>query len=224
MKAAFAGLDVHEGGRWSRPESRFRPGPALRPDGRDARGHPRRLAALASGAQRSPHAISSGIAEGHRASSSAGRQQRQVTLSIENVAAMPTGLLLVEDQVPSSLGLRPRFVIDRLAPRSSRVVRFTVRSDIRGRFLLGPLSVRLTDPFGFCRLDRAFSTQHQLTVTPRIEMLANDQPSRATGVAAETPAHVRSQPLGRTTSPCASTATATSCGASIGELPLSRAR
>lgn len=95
----------------------------------------------------------------------------EVTLSIENVAALPTGLLLVEDFVPSSLGLRPRFVIDRLAPRSSRVVRFSVRSDIRGRYLLGPLSVRLTDPFGFCRLDRAFSTQHQLTVTPRVEIL-----------------------------------------------------
>ncbi|MEO8328491.1 MAG: DUF58 domain-containing protein, partial [Candidatus Nanopelagicales bacterium] len=100
-------------------------------------------------------------------------QSATVVLSLENVAPLPTGLLLVEDQVPAQLGVRPRFVIDRLAPRSVRRVSFVVRSELRGRFMLGPLAVRLTDPFGFCRMDRSFSTQHQLLVTPQIEMLPN---------------------------------------------------
>jgi uncharacterized protein (DUF58 family) len=100
-------------------------------------------------------------------------QSATVTLSLENVATLPTGLLLVEDKVPQELGVRPRFVLDRLPPRSERRVDFTVRSDLRGQFMLGPLSVRLTDPFGFCRLDRSFSSQHRLVVTPHVEPLPN---------------------------------------------------
>ena len=100
-------------------------------------------------------------------------QSANVVLALENVATLPTGLLLVEDHVPPQLGVRPRFVLDRLAPRSVRRVTFPVRSELRGRFMLGPLAVRLTDPFGFCQLDRSFSTQHQLLVTPQIEMLPN---------------------------------------------------
>jgi len=98
-------------------------------------------------------------------------QSATVTLALENVATLPTGLLLVEDQVPHELGVRPRFVLDRLPPRSERRVEFTVRSDLRGQFVLGPLSVRLTDPFGFCRLDRSFSNRHRLIVTPQVESL-----------------------------------------------------
>lgn len=98
-------------------------------------------------------------------------QSATVTLSLENVAPLPTGLLLVEDHLPHELGVRPRFVLDRLPPRSERRVDFAVRSDLRGQFMLGPLSVRLTDPFGFCRLDRSFSNRHRLIVTPAVEPL-----------------------------------------------------
>lgn len=96
-----------------------------------------------------------------------------VTVTLENVAHLPTGLLLVEDTVPAVLGPRPRFVVDRLAPLSTRSVSYTVHADRRGRYPVGPLSVRLADPFGFCRLDRAFSGQRHLLVTPRVEPLPN---------------------------------------------------
>ena len=94
-----------------------------------------------------------------------------VTVRLENVAHLPTGLLMVEDTVPPALGPRPRFVVDRLAPLSVRSVTYTVHADRRGRYPLGPLSVRLTDPFGFCQLDRSFSGQRHLLVTPRVEPL-----------------------------------------------------
>jgi len=94
-----------------------------------------------------------------------------VTVRLENVAHLPTGLLMVEDAVPPALGARPRFVVDRLAPRSVRSVTYTVHGDRRGRYPIGPLSVRLTDPFGFCELDRSFSGQRHLLVTPRTEDL-----------------------------------------------------
>lgn len=94
-----------------------------------------------------------------------------VTIRLENVAHLPTGLLMVEDTVPPALGPRPRFVVDRLAPLSVRSVTYTVHADRRGRYPIGPLSVRLTDPFGFCQLDRSFTGQRHLLVTPSVEPL-----------------------------------------------------
>jgi uncharacterized protein (DUF58 family) len=98
-------------------------------------------------------------------------ESASVTVRIENVSHLPTGLLLIEDGVPSSLGPRPRFVLDRLAPQRSRSVTYPVHSNRRGRYPIGPLSVRLADPFGFCQLDRSFRGQRHLLVTPRIEQL-----------------------------------------------------
>jgi uncharacterized protein (DUF58 family) len=79
--------------------------------------------------------------------------------------------LLIEDGVPSALGPRPRFVLDRLPALSSQSVSYPVHSSRRGRYAIGPLAVRLADPFGFCRLDRSFKGQRQLLVTPRVEQL-----------------------------------------------------
>lgn len=95
----------------------------------------------------------------------------RVAVTLRNVAHLPTGLLMVEDQIPPSLGPRPRFVVDRLAPQSIRSLKYTVHADRRGRYSVGPLSVQLADPFGFCRLDRAFTGRRFLLVTPRVEPL-----------------------------------------------------
>lgn len=97
----------------------------------------------------------------------------EVTVQLDNVSRLPTGLLLVEDQIPYALGPRPRFVLDRVEPRGVRQVRYQVRSDLRGRFRLGPLTLRLTDPFGMCELTRSFASQDILVVTPRVHPLPN---------------------------------------------------
>lgn len=94
-----------------------------------------------------------------------------VALRLDNVSRLPTGLLLVEDRVPYLLGSRPRFVLERVEPRGHREVTYTVRSDVRGRFPLGPLSLRLTDPFGMCELSRSFTAVDRLTVTPQVHPL-----------------------------------------------------
>ncbi|MCO6697603.1 MULTISPECIES: DUF58 domain-containing protein [Streptomyces] len=101
---------------------------------------------------------------------SAGSEAR-VTLRVDSVSRLPTGVLMLQDKVPYVLGPRPRFLLDRVEPGGRREVSYRVRSDLRGRYALGPLQLRLTDPFGMCELDRAFSGQSTLTVVPRVERL-----------------------------------------------------
>jgi uncharacterized protein (DUF58 family) len=95
-------------------------------------------------------------------------QQASVQLDLSNDGRMPTGLLLLEDQIPYVLGNRPRFVVDRMGPTWKRSVTYPVRSDVRGRFEIGPMRVRLSDPFGLVVLDRAFQSTSTLVVTPRV--------------------------------------------------------
>lgn len=94
-----------------------------------------------------------------------------VRLWLQNMARVPSGVLLVEDQLPYSLGNRPRFVLDRVWSRFRREVRYTVRADVRGRYVIGPLTLRVTDPFGLVELYRSFTETATLVVTPQIHPL-----------------------------------------------------
>jgi uncharacterized protein (DUF58 family) len=98
-------------------------------------------------------------------------QHAEVQLRIDNLSRVPTGLMLLEDGLPYTLGGRPRFVLDRLGPRRHRSIGYPVRADLRGRYPIGPLSVRLADPFGLCELTRSFSSLDYLTVTPVVTPL-----------------------------------------------------
>ncbi|MEV6615180.1 DUF58 domain-containing protein [Streptomyces sp. NPDC051051] len=97
--------------------------------------------------------------------------EARVHLRMDNVSRLPTGLLMLQDRVPYVLGPRPRFVLDRVEAGGRREVSYRVRSDLRGRYPLGPLQLRLNDPFGMCELTRSFSTHDTLTVVPRVEAL-----------------------------------------------------
>lgn len=94
-----------------------------------------------------------------------------VTLRLENLSRLPTGLLLGEDRLPYILGGRPRFVLDRVEPMGVREVGYDLRSEIRGRFPLGPLTIRLADPFGLAELTRSFTNRDTLVVTPEVVRL-----------------------------------------------------
>ncbi|MGA5101806.1 DUF58 domain-containing protein [Streptomyces lavendulocolor] len=108
--------------------------------------------------------------------------EARVHLRMENVSRLPTGLLMLQDHVPYVLGPRPRFVLDRVEAGGRREVSYRVRSDLRGRYPLGPLQLRLSDPFGMCELTRSFSAYDMLTVIPRTEPLPPGRlPGEATG-------------------------------------------
>lgn len=94
-------------------------------------------------------------------------QSATVRLDLTNEGRTPTGLLLLEDQVPYVLGTRPRFVVDVMTLGWQRRMEYVVRSDVRGRFEIGPMTVRVSDPFGLVELGRTFRTTVPLTVTPR---------------------------------------------------------
>ncbi|HEY3605632.1 MAG TPA: DUF58 domain-containing protein [Sporichthyaceae bacterium] len=95
----------------------------------------------------------------------------RVTLHLENASLVPTGLLLAEDTLPRGMSARPRFVIDRLDPRGKRDVFYQVRSQVRGRYRIGPLTLRVTDPFGMCEVSKAFPGTVDLIVIPVVEQL-----------------------------------------------------
>ena len=91
-----------------------------------------------------------------------------VRLRLENVSRLPSGVLLMEDALPYALGRRPRVVLDRVPAGVSREVSYPVRADVRGRYRIGPLSVRLTDPFGLSSVTRSFAAVDELVVTPAV--------------------------------------------------------
>jgi uncharacterized protein (DUF58 family) len=105
-------------------------------------------------------------ARGMRPTRVAVDQPATSVVRIENVSRLPSGLLLVEDAVPWQLGRSQRFVIDRLESGGRRDVRYELRSPVRGRYTVGPVSVQLVDPFGLCRTTRRFATTDTLTVVP----------------------------------------------------------
>ncbi|MFD6532198.1 DUF58 domain-containing protein [Streptomyces sp. NPDC060184] len=106
--------------------------------------------------------------------------EARVHLRVDNASRLPSGLLMLQDRVPYVLGPRPRFVLDRVEAGGRREVSYRVRSDLRGRYPLGPLQLRLADPFGMCELTRSFSAHDTLVVVPRTQALP---PLRLTGAA-----------------------------------------
>ena len=91
-----------------------------------------------------------------------------------------------------------------------------VRSDVRGKFEVGPMKVRLTDPFGLVELDRTFQTRSSLVVTPRVVAAARRSRSPAPGPGPATTGRGRSRAAAPRTSPCGSTAAATTCAGCTG--------
>ena len=94
------------------------------------------------------------------------------------MSRLPTGTLLLEDRLPYALGSRPRVVLERLGAHQASSVAYTVRADVRGRYPVGPLVIRLTDPFGLCELTRSFPSVDRLTVIPQVVAAARGPAGR----------------------------------------------
>ncbi|GAA1603632.1 DUF58 domain-containing protein [Catellatospora bangladeshensis] len=95
----------------------------------------------------------------------------RVLLRLQNMSRLPTGTLLLEDRLPYALGSRPRLVLEKLGAQQASSVAYTVRAELRGRYEVGPLTLRMTDPFGLCELTRSFPSSDKLTVIPNVAAL-----------------------------------------------------
>jgi uncharacterized protein (DUF58 family) len=102
-----------------------------------------------------------------------------VILRVENISRSSTGLLLAEDAVPYALGPRPRYVLDKIERKGTRELTYPLRSDLRGKFEIGPLSLRVADSFGLVEISRSLSERTTFVVTPRVVPLARTVISRS---------------------------------------------
>ena len=125
------------------------------------------LAAMYVGRSRYKLACSRSLEPGRAPVGSSAR----VILRLQNMSRLPTGTLLLEDRLPYALGSRPRVVLERLGAHQASSVAYTVRADVRGRYPIGPLVIRLTDPFGLCELTRSFPSIDRLMVIPQVVAL-----------------------------------------------------
>jgi uncharacterized protein (DUF58 family) len=94
-----------------------------------------------------------------------------VEVEVENGSPAPTSFLLVEDRLPAALGRAARLVVSGVPGRGTQRAAYTVLPHTRGRYLLGPLTVDVTDPFALTRQRLEFADRDELLVTPEVEDL-----------------------------------------------------
>jgi uncharacterized protein (DUF58 family) len=98
-------------------------------------------------------------------------EDADVLLEVANTDRRPGGLWVLTEQLPAELGVRPRFVVERLSSGATAPLRYRLHGGRRGRFALGPVRLRLVDPFGLVLRTAAGSDTAALLVTPRVRPL-----------------------------------------------------
>jgi uncharacterized protein (DUF58 family) len=96
----------------------------------------------------------------------------EVLLEVTNTDRRTGGLWLLTEHLSAELGERPRFVVDRLTAGATAALRYRLHGSRRGRFPLGPLRLRLVDPFGLVLRTAAGTDTAALLVVPRVRPLA----------------------------------------------------
>ncbi|MBW9216635.1 DUF58 domain-containing protein [Mumia sp. zg.B53] len=94
-----------------------------------------------------------------------------VSLDLSGRGRGTSGTLLLEDRLPDALGGDRRFAVDTVGARWQCPARYRLVPRRRGFYSLGPLSVRVGDPFGFLSVRKTFHTTTPLVVTPTIHPL-----------------------------------------------------
>ena len=97
----------------------------------------------------------------------------EVTLELRNDARLPAALLLIEDTCHASLSPTPRFVVPGLGAGRTTSVRYPLSGSARGRYSVGPVRLRVRDPFGLAQRIRRYRATEDVVVYPHIEPLAD---------------------------------------------------
>lgn len=111
-------------------------------------------------------------------------ESASVRVMFENTSGRRTRLQLAEERVDQVLGDPTRFVLPPMEPGEVREVDYQIRPLVRGRHRLGPLTLRVREPFGLATIAGSASGSAEVLVLPRIEVLGSGRP-RGEGVGAE---------------------------------------
>lgn len=107
------------------------------------------------------------------------RQQQElpIELQLRNDGRMPASLLLVEDHRPPGITTMERddgaarFVVRGLRPRNVVTLRWQATGQRRGRYAIGPVRIRLRDPFGLAERTRRYRGTDEVVIFPATESL-----------------------------------------------------
>ncbi|MEX5721811.1 DUF58 domain-containing protein, partial [Geodermatophilus maliterrae] len=108
-------------------------------------------------------------------------EDAEVRLELTNAERRTGRLWLLAEQLPAELGPSPRFVVERLAGGGTTELRYRVHGGRRGRFRLGPLQLRLVDPFGLVQRTTSGTDDAPLLVVPRVRQLGPGGPAGGQG-------------------------------------------
>ncbi len=95
----------------------------------------------------------------------------RVDLEIQNLGRRRTPMLLVEDQLPRTLGAPVTSAVGEITPEAREHVEYSFVARARGRYAIGPLTVWATDPFDLIRRRVEIDLKHDLIVYPEVEDL-----------------------------------------------------
>lgn len=105
----------------------------------------------------------------------------EVVLQLGNTDTRRGGLWLLTEQLPPALGQEHRFSVAGLAPGAATTIRYALVGRRRGGHVLGPLRLRVVDPFGLVERTVAGTDTAPLTVVPRVRPLPPGGPGGGHG-------------------------------------------
>ncbi len=105
----------------------------------------------------------------------------EVRLEVTNAGRGTGGLWLLSETLPAEMGPSPEFVVERLPAGETATLHYRVHGSRRGRYRLGPLRLRLVDPFGLVLRSIAGTDSAPLVVVPRVVPLGPGGPAGGHG-------------------------------------------
>ena len=94
------------------------------------------------------------------------RHRGEVAVTLQDRARIPMGVLALEEMVPRALGAPARFLLHRSTQTREHVVSYSIEGLARGKYRIGPLSIRTLDPFGLAQSVSTVSQTSTVTVVP----------------------------------------------------------